>query len=99
MRRNMSVDWDSKGRYSTDLFTEEAVQLIKRHPRHQPLFLYLAHLAPHAGNEGEDFQAPDEYIARFRHIQDPRRRVYAGQSYPCIFGETSRIKELTSSRD
>ncbi|XP_046672064.1 arylsulfatase I-like isoform X1 [Homalodisca vitripennis] len=77
MRRNLSTDWASQGRYSTDLFTEEAVSIINNHEPHDPLFLYLSHLAPHAGTTRDPFQAPDEEIAKFSHIEDPERRVYA----------------------
>lgn len=77
MRRNMSVDLSSEGQYSTQLFTDEAVSIINRHDTNHPLFLYLAHLAPHTGNYDAPFQAPDEDIARFGHIEDPERRVYA----------------------
>ncbi|XP_075214338.1 arylsulfatase B-like [Lycorma delicatula] len=77
MRRNHTVDWSAKGKYSTDLFTDEAVNIIKSHNNRNPMFLYVAHLAPHTGNRRDPFQAPDEDIARFRHIQDPERRVYA----------------------
>jgi arylsulfatase A-like enzyme len=36
--------------YSTDLFTDKAVELIgRRAPARQPFFLYLAYLAPHSG--------------------------------------------------
>lgn len=79
MRRNMAVDWPARGRYSTDLFTEEAVRVVRDHSADQPLFVYLAHLAPHAGNYEAPLQAPAEDIARFKHIKDPERRVYAGQ--------------------
>ncbi|XP_058788987.1 arylsulfatase B-like isoform X2 [Phymastichus coffea] len=78
MRRNMSVARDTRGKYSTDLFTEEAVRLIERHPRDgPPMFLYLAHLAPHSGNDAEPLQAPDDEVARLAHVADPERRLYA----------------------
>ncbi|KAJ9596973.1 hypothetical protein L9F63_012003 [Diploptera punctata] len=78
MRRNMSIDWEARGKYSTDLFTEEAVHIIETHDSEKgPLFLYLAHLAPHTANPEEPFQAPDEEIAKFAHIEDPERRMYA----------------------
>ncbi|XP_066154452.1 arylsulfatase B-like [Euwallacea fornicatus] len=76
-RRNMTVAWDAKGKYSTTLFTEEAVKVIHEHNTEHPMFMYLAHLAPHAGNDWNPLQAPDEEIAKFAHIQDPERRVYA----------------------
>nr|ATE50182.1 glucosinolate sulfatase 3 [Psylliodes chrysocephala] len=76
-RRNLEVDYDAKGKYSTTLFTNEAVKLIHEHDTNNPMFLYLAHMAPHTGNEGEQLQAPDEEIAKFAHIKDPERRIYA----------------------
>ena len=80
MRRNMSVAWDTQGKYSTSLFTEEAVRLIHEHPTDKPLFMYVAHLAPHTGNQHEPFQALDEDVALFSHIEDPERRLYAGNA-------------------
>jgi arylsulfatase B len=77
MRRNMTVDWSAKGKYSTTLFTEEAVRLIREHNVDDPMFMYLAHLAPHTGNSEDPLQAPDEEIAKFAHIADPERRIYA----------------------
>lgn len=79
MRRNMDVDWSAKGKYSTTLFTEEAVRLIREHDKDNPMFMYLAHLAPHTGNDADPLQAPDEEIAKFAHIKDPERRIYAGK--------------------
>lgn len=79
MHRNLETDWNAKGTYSTTLFTNEAVQLIKEHDAKKPLFMYLAHLAPHTGNRDNPFQAPNATIARFAHIGDPDRRTYAGR--------------------
>lgn len=78
MRRNMSVAWDTKGKYSTDLFTEEAERLIEEHDTNTPMFMYMAHLATHSGNDDDPLQAPDEEIAKFSYIKDAERRVYAG---------------------
>nr|ATE50188.1 arylsulfatase 4 [Phyllotreta striolata] len=77
MRRNLEVDYEAKGKYSTTLFTEEAVKLIRQHNTSKPMFLYMAHLAPHAGLPSEPLQAPDEEVYKFAHISDPERRVYA----------------------
>ncbi|XP_014208813.1 arylsulfatase I-like [Copidosoma floridanum] len=78
MRRNMSVAHDARGKYSTDLFTAEAVKLIDEHDAAGgPMFLYLAHLAPHSGTDREPLQAPDDVVARFSYIRDPERRIYA----------------------
>ncbi|XP_014248859.1 arylsulfatase B-like isoform X2 [Cimex lectularius] len=77
MRRNMDVDWDSYGKYSTDIFTEEAVKTINEHNKSNPLFLYIAHLAPHAGNKLTPCQAPLDLIDKFSYIEDPERQAYA----------------------
>lgn len=76
-RRNLSAAWDLAGRYATDVFTEEAERIIQEHNSSTPLFLYLAHLACHAGNAGKLLEAPQRVIDRFRHITEPNRRTYA----------------------
>ncbi|KAK6619656.1 hypothetical protein RUM43_012413 [Polyplax serrata] len=78
MRRGLDVDYSSEGLYSTDVFTQEAVNLIHNHNQTQgPMFLYVSHLAPHTGNPENPFQAPEEEILKHQHIADPERRVYA----------------------
>ena len=74
----MSVALDTEGKYSTDLFNDEAIRIINEHDTSTPMFMYLSHLAPHSGNEDDPYQAPDEEIAKFAHIDDPERRIYAG---------------------
>ncbi|KAK7076345.1 hypothetical protein SK128_003349 [Halocaridina rubra] len=78
MRRNMSVARDVYGKYTTDLFTEEAVDVIMKHNTSQPLFLYLAHLAVHSGNPYAPLQAPKEIVEKFLYIEDENRRKFAG---------------------
>ena len=51
--------------------------MIQAHNPARPLFLYLAHLAAHAGSFSP-LQAPLETLALFEHIQDPDRRTFAG---------------------
>ena len=51
---------DCDGRYLTDVFTDEAIEFVRRH-RRQPFFLYLAYNAPHF-----PFQSPDDDLAPFR---------------------------------
>lgn len=82
MRRNDSIAWDVVGKYATDVFTDEAVRLIKNQPADQPLFMYLAHVAVHAGNPGKLLEAPQSVIEKFSHILDPNRRTYAGNPTP-----------------
>jgi arylsulfatase A-like enzyme len=58
--------------YSTTLFGDEAVRLIRDHDPARPLYLYLAFNAPHS-----PYQAPREYLDRYADIADPTRRTYA----------------------
>lgn len=91
MRRNMTPAYDLVGRYATDMFTDEAVDIIRTHDPGRPLFLYMSHLAVHAANRGKYVEAPQEEVDRFQHIQDPNRRTYAGERSaisPRACGET-----------
>jgi hypothetical protein len=83
-RRNLSAAWDLSGRYATDVFTEEAERIIREHNSSTPLFLYLAHLACHAGNAGKLLEAPQRVINGFSHIMEPNRRTYAGRYLPFL---------------
>jgi len=59
--------------YLTDELSDRAVDFVSRRAAQpQPFFLYLAYNAPHT-----PLQATEEYLARFGHIQDERRRTYA----------------------
>lgn len=77
--RNMLPALDLSGHYATDVFTEEAVRIIQTHDESSPLFLYLAHLACHAGNIGKLLEAPKDAIDKFDHIIEPNRKTYAGK--------------------
>jgi arylsulfatase A-like enzyme len=57
--------------YITDAFSREAVSFVDRN-RNNPFFLYLTYNAPHT-----PLQAPDQYLYRFNHISDSKRRIYA----------------------
>ncbi|GAB0100699.1 arylsulfatase B [Sergentomyia squamirostris] len=77
MRRNENVTYESAGKYATDALTDEAVSVIRRHKGHDPLFLIVTHLAPHAAEHTNPLQAPEEEIRKFGYIEDPQRRIYA----------------------
>lgn len=78
MRRNLEIARDLGGKYVTNLFTDEAVKVIKSHDKQKPLFLQVNHIAPHAGNEDDPMQALPEDIERFSYIADLKRRTLAG---------------------
>ncbi len=58
--------------YDTDLFGAEAIRLLEEHDQSAPLFLYLAFTAPHS-----PYQAPQEWVDQYAHIDDPERQAYA----------------------
>ena len=72
------TDWQRDGKflkedgYFTTLIGDEAVKLIESPDTTQPFFLYFASLAPHA-----PYQAPQEYLDRYKSIRDEKRRTYA----------------------
>lgn len=75
---NGTLDWfrnekpiEEEG-FDNILFGKEARRIITEHDGKKPLFLYLAFTAPHT-----PFQAPQEYIDRYSHIEDESRRLYA----------------------
>ncbi|XP_046660698.1 arylsulfatase B-like isoform X2 [Homalodisca vitripennis] len=70
--RELNVSWEAKGKYAADIFTEEAEHIIQEHDVESPLFLYLAHISPHA-----PLEAPQDLINQFRYIPDRKRRTFA----------------------
>jgi len=58
--------------YTTTLLGNAAVTLIDQHNLATPLYLYLAFNAPHT-----PYQAPQEYLDKYKNIADPNRRAYA----------------------
>ena len=71
--------------YTTTLLGSDAVRLIEHHDTSAPLYLYLAFNAPHT-----PYQAPKEYIDRYRNIEDPTRRIYAGM-VACLDDEIGHV--------
>jgi arylsulfatase A-like enzyme len=58
--------------YLTNVLTDQAIRFLELSDDDRPYFLYVAYNAPHG-----PLQAPQEAIAQFSSIQDPRRRTYA----------------------
>jgi len=70
-RRNMNIVFEAKGSYSTDLFTQEAVRVIKKHKKTVPLFLYLPFQAVHA-----PLEAPTQEYKNNSKTEIPPRDIY-----------------------
>lgn len=77
-RRNSTLASEDSGRYYTEIITEEVVSLIKNHPVEKPMFLYVAHLAPHYGSIRVKLEAPAEYLEGYDFIGVRNREIYAG---------------------
>jgi len=75
----------------TDAFTREACDFIRRH-RQQPFFLHLAYNAVHSPMQGAD-----AYLARFAHIDDIHRRIFAAMLAHLDDGVGRVIAELRDS--
>ena len=59
--------------YLTDELSDRAVDFVERRAgQPEPFLLYLAYNAPHA-----PLQATEKYLARFAHLPNERRRIYA----------------------
>ena len=71
--------------YTTTLIGNQAVKLIEQHDISTPLYLYLTFNAPHT-----PYQAPKEYIDRYKNIEDPTRRTYAGM-VACLDDQIGRV--------
>ena len=85
------IDWQRNGNffkedgYFTTLIGNEAVKLIEAQDGAKPFFLYFASLAPHA-----PYQAPREYVDRYKSIKDEKRREYAAM-ITCLDDQVGRI--------
>ncbi|XP_046566768.1 arylsulfatase B-like [Haliotis rubra] len=73
LRFNTSVYTEAKGKYSTHVFAERAVDIIKSHDKNTPLYLYLPFQAVHA-----PLEVPPEYEKLNDHIHNLTRRTYCG---------------------
>ena len=67
LRNKDAAEFDE---YLTTALSQDAAQFVANGD--QPFCLYLAYNAPHS-----PLQAPEEYIAKYKHIKEPKRRVYA----------------------
>lgn len=71
--------------YTTDLIGADAVKYVNAQDPGKPFYLYLTFNAPHT-----PYQAPQEYIDRYKNIEDPTRRTYAGM-VACLDDNIGRV--------
>ena len=68
------VRWDARGSYSTTLFSERAVSLVRAHDAAEPLFMWLAYQGVHA-----PAQVPRAYEDAYNgSIADAHRLTFGG---------------------
>ena len=82
--------------YTTNLLGDDAVKYINAQDGKTPFYLYLTFNAPHT-----PYQAPQEYIDRYKEIQDPTRRTYAAM-VACLddnIGKVVAALDKKGSRD
>jgi arylsulfatase A-like enzyme len=71
--------------YTTQLIGADAVRFIEQQTSDKPFYLYLTFNAPHT-----PYQAPQQYIDRFKYIDEPTRRIYAGM-VACLDDEIGKV--------
>ncbi|MGC4017714.1 MAG: sulfatase-like hydrolase/transferase [Luteolibacter sp.] len=85
--------------YTTDLFSERAVQFIRDHAK-QPFYLELSYNAPHYSTEKGVYQAPEAYLKKF-HVEgspDNTRGGYAAMVNCMDDGIGRVLAELTANK-
>lgn len=69
-----------RNKYNTDVFTEEALNIINTHNTDKPLFLDLSYTAVHAiASSKLQVRNEEENEKQFAFIRDKNRRMLAGK--------------------
>ncbi|XP_054154889.1 arylsulfatase B-like [Oppia nitens] len=81
-RHNLKLLTNQPDEYSTLVYTNKTIDIIRNHNISRPLFLYVAYQSLHASYANNIVQAPpDSYMKRFAHIGSQNRRTYAAMAY------------------
>ena len=78
--------------YSTTLIGNAAVQYIAARDPAKPFYLYLTFNAPHT-----PYQAPPEYLEKYKNIAEPSRRAYAA-SIDAMDEQIGRVLEALQKK-
>lgn len=96
--RDGGHDWHRNDRvsrdegYATILLGNEAVRVVEQADATKPFFLYVPFNAPHA-----PLQAPEEYLKRYAHVADQKRRAYSAMVH-CLDDQVGRIVAAVKRR-
>ena len=71
--------------YTTQLIGADAVKYINQQSANKPFYLYLTFNAPHT-----PYQAPPDYIDRFKNVSEPTRRTYCAM-VSCLDDEIGKV--------
>ncbi|XP_067685533.1 arylsulfatase B-like isoform X2 [Haliotis asinina] len=91
-RNNTSPERTENGTYSTFQFTDVAIDIIQRHDKNQPLFLYLPFQAVHA-----PIEVPPQYEALYPNVKTEDRRKFCGMVSALDEAVGNITKTLTDS--
>jgi len=78
--------------YSTTLFGNDAVKYLSAQTADAPFYLYLTCNAPHT-----PYQAPPEYLDKYKDFPDPSRRAYAAM-ITALDEQIGRVVETLESK-
>jgi arylsulfatase A-like enzyme len=96
--RDGGYDWHRNDRenrdagYSTILLGNEAVRVVEQADASRPFFLYVPFNAPHS-----PLQAPEEYLKRYAHVLDQKRRAYSAMVH-CLDDQVGRVVAAVEKR-
>ncbi len=91
-------DWHRNDResrdagYTTQLLGIEAVRVVEQADPKKPFFLYVPFNAPHT-----PLQAPEEYLAKYAHVADQKRRAYSAMVH-CLDDQVGRVVAALEQR-
>mmetsp|Transcript_87 Transcript_87/g.292 ORF Transcript_87/g.292 Transcript_87/m.292 type:complete len:549 (+) Transcript_87:133-1779(+) len=90
------IPWEAENRYSTDVFSEKAVEAINRHGESKsgnPFFLLVTYQGVHGGGFQPN-QVPLHYVEPYMHFPPGRRRQFAGMVAAVDYGVGNITKAL-----
>ncbi|GAB0100711.1 hypothetical protein DMENIID0001_167940 [Sergentomyia squamirostris] len=97
-RRNLDITYEGLGNYTTDLFTNESIRIIRQHNTTVPLLLITSFNAPHAASDINTLEAPESEIDTLNYIPDREKRTYAAMVTIMDRGIGMIIKELDQKK-